>query len=267
MNVLLIIDPQNDFCNHGKENKLGRGALYIDGAEKDMERLASWILDNSSAIDHIIVTLDNHFHNDIAHQNFWVAENGLQPEPFTQITLKDVQEKKWLPQFAYKRTIEYLEKLEKQSDFSHTIWPEHCLIGSVGAAIYKPVFDAIEDWSIDGNFFQPVSKGAYPFSEHFGAFAAQVEFEDVPETSLNQNLLAQLDAFDNIYIAGEARSHCVANTIKQLIDFAPNLLPKVIILEDTMSDVAGFENFAENIYEKAVQLGAKMDSTQTNIED
>ncbi len=223
MNVLLIIDPQNDFCNPGDENELGKGELYISNAEKDMERLADWILENSNSIDHIAVTLDNHYYNDISHPNFWLDEGGLPPAVFTQITLQEVLDKKWLPQFAYERTLEYLEKLEKQNNYPHTIWPEHCLIGSEGAAIYQPVFDAIEEWSKDGNFFQPVMKGAYPFSEHFGAFAAQVEFEDAPETSLNQNLLDQLESFDNIYIAGEAKSHCVASTIKQLIDFAPNL--------------------------------------------
>jgi nicotinamidase-related amidase len=262
MNLLLIIDPQNDFCNPGDENGVGKGSLYVNGAETDMRNLAWWIRANNDTIDHIAVTLDNHYLNDIAHPNYWEDETGKNPEPFTSITSKDVEEKKWLPLFAYDRTLEYLKKLESYNTYPHTIWSEHCLIGSEGAAIYKPVFEAITQWQKNGTFFQPIMKGAYPFSEHFGAFAAQVMFDDAPETQLNNQLIDEIGTFDNVFLAGEAKSHCVANTLKQIIDYAPGLVEKLIILEDTMSDVTGFENFAQNIYDKAKQLGAKFKTTK-----
>ncbi|MBN2893355.1 MAG: hypothetical protein JXL97_15895 [Bacteroidales bacterium] len=256
MNTLLIIDPQNDFCNPGDETGKGKGSLFVPGADEDMKRLAWWILSNCETLDLITVTLDNHYLNDIAHPNYWENEEGQNPEPFTIITLNDVKSKKWLPVFSYERTLEYLENLEKQGEYPHTIWPEHCLIGSEGAAIYKPVFDAINEWSKRGNFFQPVMKGAYPFSEHFGAFAAQVIFNDALETQVNNGLIDQLGKFDNVFVAGEARSHCVANTLKQLADYAPGLVSKLIVLEDTMSNVSGLDTIAGPIFEKVRELGA-----------
>jgi nicotinamidase-related amidase len=254
MNVLLIIDPQNDFCKPD-------GALYVPGAENDMSRLAFWIHANSEKLDHIIVTLDSHYINDISHPYFWEDAQGNHPKPFTQITLKDVQSGKWNPVFMPERAKEYLKRLEQQQDYTHVVWPEHCLIGSEGHAIYKPVFDAISQWQRTGQFFQPVMKGEYPFAEHFGAFAAQVIFDDVPDTKLNDALIDELGQFENIYIAGEAKSHCVANTIKQLNYFAPGLVAKLNILEDTMSNVPGFENVADNIYKEAKDIGAKFITT------
>lgn len=261
MNILLIIDPQNDFCYPGNEKGIGKGALYVPGAEEDMGRLAWFIHSNMENINHIAVTLDNHYVNDISHQNFWTDKDGNKPEPFTQITLDDIKSKKWMPLFLPDRVEEYFEKLEKQNEYPHTIWPNHCLLGSEGAAIYKPIFDAISLWSKQGKFFQPIIKGQYPFSEHFGAFAAQVSFDDVPETMVNTNFIDELGQFNTIFLAGEAKSHCVANTVKQLIDYAPGLVQKLVILKDTMSDVTGFENFAENIYKKAMELGAKTMNT------
>jgi len=258
MNLLLIIDPQNDFCKPADKNGENQGALYVPDADNDMRKLAFWIHANSEKLDHIIVTLDNHFVNDISHPNFWEDENGINPEPFTEISLKDVEEKKWFPTFVPDRAKEYLQRLEAQKEYSHVIWPEHCLVGSEGAAIYKPVFDAINQWARKGSFFQPIMKGEYPFSEHFGAFAAQVIFDDVPDTKVNTNLIDDLGKFENIYLAGEAKSHCVASTIKQLINYAPGLVSKISIIQDTMSDVAGFENSADKIYEEAINLGANI---------
>lgn len=262
MNALLIIDPQNDFCFPGDKNGEGKGALYVPGADQDMIRLSWFIKSNVEKINHIIVTLDQHHYNDISHPGFWKNKNGLNPEPFTQITLQDVLEEKWLPIYELERVKLYLEKLEKNNKFKHTIWPPHCLIGSEGAAIYRPVMDAILYWSKNENYFQPIFKGIYPFSEHFGAFAAEVIFDDVEQTKINYELLDELGQFNAIFIAGEARSHCVASTLEQIITYTPTLLEKIIILEDAMSDVPGFENAANHIYQKALELGAQIKKTE-----
>lgn len=261
MNVLLIIDPQNDFCKPADENGQNQGTLYVNGADEDMKRLSFWTIANSEKIDHIIVTMDHHHLNDISHPGFWRNENNKPPQAFTKITVQDVENGKWIPLFEKERVISYLKKLEQQNEYEHVIWPEHCLIGSEGAAIYKPVFDAINSWAKQGKFFQPVFKGEYPLSEHFGAFAAQVTFDDIPSTALNKALIDELEEFDNIFIAGEAKSHCVASTIKQMINFAPSLVSKLKIFKDAMSNVKGFENIANDIYQKAVNIGASYVTT------
>lgn len=265
MNALLIIDPQNDFCNPGDKTGHGKGALYVPNADQDMIRLSWFINANINKIDHIVVTLDFHHYNDISHPNFWTDKSGKHPEPFTKITFQDVIEEKWLPSFEPQKVKEYLQKLENQNKYAHIIWPEHCLIGSDGAAIFKPVLESINNWSKNDNYFQPIFKGMYPFSEHFGAFASQVVYDDVEETKINYQLLDELGSFETIYLAGEAKSHCVASTLEQLINFAPTLVSRLVILEDAMSDVVGFENAANSIYEQAKKLGAKFQKTEDLI--
>lgn len=263
MNTLLIIDPQNDFCNQGNSaTGEKQGALYVKNAELDMQRLSKWIISNSEKIDELIVTLDNHQPNDIAHPNFWKNQIGEAPAPFTQILAEDVKRKKWIPLFEAEKVEKYLEALEAQKEFSHIIWPPHCLIGSVGAAIYQPVLDAMRNWTKQGKFYQVVHKGSYPFSEHFGAFAAQVISDEIPETQVNYKLIKQLKNSNTIFIAGEARSHCVANTLKQLMQYAPEIIDKLIILEDTMSNVTGFENIADDIFNELSDKKAKFRTTE-----
>ena len=260
-NALLIIDPQNSFCNPGDANGNNRGSLYVDGAEKDMLRLSDWILVNKEGIDYIGITLDFHQPNDIAHPNFWQDKDGNFPPPLTSISVSDVENGIWTPRFDPKRCLKYLKDLETQGEFPHLIWPIHCVIGSEGAAIYQPLMSAIEQWTVRGKFFQTISKGTYPFSEHFGAFHAQIPDPQRPETQLNQGLIKTLEYYQNVYLSGEAKSHCVANSLKQVLYEAPTLAPKFIILEDTMSDVTGFETIADPIYEKARKMGVRFSTT------
>jgi len=264
-NALLIIDPQNSFCNPGDANGNGRGTLYVKGAEKDMERLANWLLKHKEKLDFIGVTLDNHQPNDIAHPSFWQDKDGNFPAPFTTITASDVESGKWTPRFDPQRCLAYLKALESEGEFPHVIWPVHCVMGSEGAAIYQPLMDAIISWTVRGKFYEAVAKGTYPFSEHFGAFQAQIPDPTRPETQLNQRLIKTLEYFQNVYLAGEAKSHCVANSLKQVMNEAPALAAKFIILDDCMSNVTGFETLADPIYDKARKMGIRFATTAKEI--
>jgi nicotinamidase-related amidase len=260
-NALLIIDPQNDFCNPGDAQGNGKGALYVQGAETDMKRLADWIGKYKTAIDFIGITIDSHQPNDISHPNFWMDKNGNFPPPFTMITYKEAEEGKWTPRFDPRKSLNYLKDLEAQGEYPHVIWPVHCLIGSAGAAIYQPLMDSIVEWTVMGKFYQTVAKGTFPFTEHFGAFRAQVPDAERPETQLNQGLIKTLENYQNIYLAGEAKSHCVANSLKQVMDESPELASKFIVLEDAMANVPGFENLADPIYDRARKMGVRFATT------
>ncbi|MFN8258326.1 MAG: hypothetical protein U0W24_21735 [Bacteroidales bacterium] len=260
-NALLIIDPQNDFCNPGDVQGNGKGSLYVQGAETDMKRLAEWIGKYKTAIDFIGITIDSHQPNDISHPNFWMDKNGNFPAPFTMITYKEVEEGKWTPRFDPRKSLNYLKDLEAQGEYPHVIWPVHCLIGSSGAAIYQPLMDSIVEWTVMGKFYQTVAKGTFPFTEHFGAFRAQVPDAERPETQLNQGLIKTLENYQNIYLAGEAKSHCVANSLKQVMDESPELASKFIVLEDAMANVPGFENLADPIYDRARKMGVRFATT------
>jgi len=261
-NALLIIDPQNSFCNPGDSAGNGRGSLYVEGADADMKRLANWLLSHRDEIDYVGITIDSHQPNDIAHPSFWQDKDGNFPDPFTVISANDVETGKWTARFDPKRCLDYLKALESQGEYPHLIWPPHCLIGSEGAAIYQPLMDAIQEWTVKGKFYQTVAKGTFPFSEHFGAFQAQIPDPQRPETQLNQGLIKALSTYQNVYLTGEARSHCVANSLKQVLDEAPDLAEKFIVLEDTMSNVTGFETLADPIYARAKQMGVRFSTTK-----
>lgn len=230
--------------------------MYVPGAEKDVERLAKFISFNETAINKIILTQDNHNVVDISHPVFWEDKNGVLPEPFTEISLKKILGGAWQPRFQKGKAIEYIRNLEKQGEFPHTIWPEHCLIGSHGAAIVDEIIKPIGKWARKGLFYDVVIKGTNPMTEHFGALKANVPIAGSPETHLNTDLVDKLIHAGKIYIAGEAKSHCVATTIKQMLHIG-HLAKKINILEDCMSDVTGFERIAIPIYEKAQAEGAK----------
>jgi nicotinamidase/pyrazinamidase len=61
-NILLIVDPQNDFIT---------GSLAVEGAKEKMMKLADYIKNDGSKYDFICVTLDSHPEN---HSSF--KENG-----------------------------------------------------------------------------------------------------------------------------------------------------------------------------------------------
>ncbi|MCU0457167.1 MAG: hypothetical protein MUE74_12775 [Bacteroidales bacterium] len=250
INALLIIDPQYDFCDPA-------GALYVKGADRDMEMLAGWLKSNRKGIDHIAVTMDSHPVNDISHPSFWQDKQGNFPPPFTPISLEDIRSGRWKPRYFREETEKYVEELERQGEFGHFIWPYHCLTGSRGASIYAPIMDAIIGWSVEGKQYQAVIKGTNPLTEHFGVFRANIPIPGSPETELNRSFIGELLEYENVFLAGEARSHCVANSLKQAMDEAPDLAMKFIILEDCMSDVEGLGHLGAPVFERAKGMGIR----------
>lgn len=248
--LLFVVDMQNDFC-------LPTGKLSVPDAMSDVKRLAQFIQKKSNTLDAIILTQDSHQVNDIAHACFWTNETGESPAPFTLISSDDIKNKKWTSKNPDKRewTQYYIDALEKDGNFVHVIWPEHCITGSKGEAIVDELMYAVEEWARKGHYFELFRKGEYPYTEHFGALKANIVVEDEEATHLNQKLIERLKAFDVIYVAGEAKSHCVATTLKQMLEIS-GLATKIVILEDCMSDVAGFEGYASPILEEAVKQGA-----------
>ncbi len=252
-NALLVIDPQNDFCVPG-------ASLYVPDAEKDMQRLADWIRKYSAEISHIQFTADWHSENNISLPAFWVDSQGCNPKPYTIVSLDDVLKKRWIPIDGNFSLVEnYLSQLSKNGK-QHTIWPKHCIANSNGAKFFEPLNAAVDRWKKLSNdhSFAVTYKGTCQNTEHFGAFMAEVVYDDAPETKFNDELATFLGGFDNIFVAGEAQSHCVANSVAQIVAFCPVLCSKLKILVDCMSPVKGFEHSADEIFVQAEKLGAKL---------
>lgn len=275
-NALLIIDAQNDFCVPG-------APLYVVGAEKDNERLAAWIRNNSEEIDHISYTLDTHQVNDISHPSIWRNKDGSMIAPHTIIRYKDLEDGTYYPIIYRQRIQEYIKKIEdlamqEQANnipfpvLFHYIWPEHCVMSTNGAELSKVISDALIHWTRQNPAYTYNAwvKGTNPLTEHFGSFQAQITYTEFPETQLNQNLIKTLEKYDNVFFAGQAKSHCVATTLKQMLYLAPNLASKLVILEDCMSDVVvpggpDFALMAQPIYDLAKQKGIRFTTTKDAV--
>ncbi|MCT4614158.1 MAG: hypothetical protein N4A49_04695 [Marinifilaceae bacterium] len=249
-NLLLIIDVQNDFCTSD-------GALFIDGAEKDLDRLCDFVNRNSSKFSEIILSMDTHNVVDIAHPCFWEKQEGEQIEEFTNIKYKDIIDGKYLPRYFKSEAIEYIQKLENKAEYSHIIWPEHCINGSYGAAIPEKLMHEIKNWARLGKNYEIIQKGLNPLTEHFGILRANIPNPADESTKLNMDLIKKLKSADRIFISGQAKSHCVANTVKQICE-QDSIISKTILLEDTMSDAPGCKDMAKKIYDKAVEQGMRI---------
>jgi len=255
--VLFIIDPQNDFCNP-------QGSLYVPDAEEDIRRIVELIDTHGDMIDEVILTADDHLPNDIAHPDFWTNNNGKHPEPFTPISLEDIRSGLFTTTAPEDLDIatKYIEQLEADLK-THTIWPQHCIAGTWGANIDEGLLDKLIEWTQGtSKHYQIVRKGWYPYTEHFGAFEAEVSYPMVESTLFNTPLARELNRFSQILIAGEAKSHCVNNTVRQMVEKAPELVQKLAILIDAMSPVKGCDHLSDITFQKAEELGAKIATTK-----
>lgn len=256
---LFIIDPQRDFCQPN-------GGMYVPGAEKDIQRLDRMIRKNIDAFDDIHLTLDSHHRVHIANPIWWVDSRGAHPDPFTLIDVEDVEKGRWRafnPAFQ-ERSLEYVRKLKQQGRYVLTIWPYHCLIGTDGAAVVPELVEALGIWEEQFAVVNKVTKGSNIFTEHYSAVRADVEDPEDPGTMLNARLIKALKAGGDtpILIAGEALSHCVASTIRDVAaEFDPEEVKKFILLEDACSNVPGFEKLGAEFIADMVAQGMQVTTT------
>lgn len=256
---LLIIDPQKDFCNP-------HGSLYVTGAEKDMERLARLVDRLQGRIDDIHITLDSHRMVDISHPGWWRDSGGRKPAPYTQITAAEVRAGKWTTTIpaARTRSLAYLEELEVRGRYPHVIWPEHCLIGDEGHNVSSVLAASVHEWE-QRRFSMAdfVTKGSNPWTEHFSAVQAEVPDPADPTTQVNTGLIHTLEDADVILLAGEALSHCLANTVRDVAShFAdPTFVSKMVLLTDASTSVPGFENYGTDFVRELAAMGMKTAET------
>ncbi len=253
---MLIIDPQNDFCDlpaHYLPNINGvqqQAALPVSGAHQDMLRIAELIKLGAAGISEIHLTLDSHHYQDIAHPTFWCDGAGQAISPFTQILAADVRAGRFQPRLAQNlaRSLAYLDSLEATGRYTLMVWPVHCEIGSWGHNVHQDLRLAYHRWQASTmrnvNF---IFKGMNPWTEHYSAIQAEVPDADDASSLLNQALLTKLASADRVYICGEAGSHCVKATTEHIVaNLSAQQISKLVLLEDCISAVGGFEaNYAQ----------------------
>ncbi len=264
---LLVIDPQNDFCDLPEDWCPGgqRPSLPVTGAHADMQRLAGWIRREGARIDEIMVTLDSHQRYDIAHPAFWQQGDGSEVVPFTPITAAQVRAGVFRPRNAeaLQRSLDYLDALEANSRYTLMVWPVHCEVGSWGHGIHADVLAACGDWQQQRQrAVYNVFKGLNPWTEHYSALMAEVPDADDPRSQLNRKLLDSLDRSDLIIVAGVAGSHCVKATVEHLAEHLPGgNLSRVVLLTDCISPVTGFADAQSAFLQRMRDLGMQARSS------
>lgn len=244
--LLLIIDMQQDFMENG--------ALAVPNSHKDVENLVQWIYKNIEQVTKIAVSLDTHTTRQIFHP-YWWADDDLKnhPDPYTEITKEDLDNGNWKPIVNPTESIDYVENLESQGKKKLMVWTYHCLLGTQGHALENQLSNIVYFHSVARR--TPVIhmvKGGYPMSEMYGILKAEYD----PKNRVNLDFLNKVAEYDKVLIAGEAKSHCVLETIRQILEHYRNDLAvtqKIYILEDCMSSIPGFEDATEEEFERFKQ--------------
>jgi nicotinamidase-related amidase len=251
---LVLVDVQNTFCIPGFD--LYVGGSSGTGAVDDNRRLCEFIYRNLSVINRIFPTMDTHQVMQIFHSMFLVNERGEHPPPFTMISGEDILQGRWRfntalceslqisPEYGQRYIMHYVKSLKDGGKYDLTIWPYHAMLGGIGHALVPSVEEAIFFHTI-ARRSQPVYhiKGSNPFTEHYSVIGPEVLTD--PDGKLigerNPYFEEILLNFDAVVIAGQAKSHCVAWTIDDLLSDLrgerSKLAEKVYLLEDCTSPV------------------------------
>ncbi len=248
---LLVIDAQNSFAHP-------KGELFVIGADADSARTAEFIYRNLGILSGLNFTLDTHRAYAVFHPTFLVDDNGANPTPFSLVSHQDILDGKWKASpfmasaletslvAAQKHLEHYTSELEKAGRYALTIWPYHVMIGGKGHNLVSGLEEAA--------FFHAVARGAQTgfevkgtnaFTENYSVLGPEVLTTaggaPLPSAQRNTAFIDKLLRYDVLAIAGQAKSHCVAWTIDDLLTDIlardPELAKKVYLLEDCTSPV------------------------------
>lgn len=283
--ALIAIDVQNTFCIPDFELFVGgRSGM---GAVDDNRRLCEFIYHNLGNLTHIIATLDTHQAVQIFHPVFLVNDKGEHPAPLTLISSEDVEQGRLRfnpsvaaslgisPEAGQQHLLHYTRELKARGKYELTVWPYHAMLGGIGHALVSAVEEAIFFHAI-ARQTQPelVIKGQLPLTESYSAIGPEVlkgaDGREIAQKS--SRFLEKLKEFDVVVIAGEAKSHCVAWTVEDLLEQIraddARLAQKVYLLDDCASAVVvpgviDYTEQAEAAYQRFAQAGMhRVRSTQ-----
>jgi nicotinamidase-related amidase len=248
--ALLAVDVQNTFCIPGFE--LFVGGRSGTGAVDDNRRLCEFIYRNLETITEILPSLDTHRAMQVFHALWLIDEDGRHPAPYTLVSHEDVESGRWRANPAVADTLgldrdymqrhlaHYTRQLAAGGKYDLTIWPYHAMLGGIGHALVPAVEEAI--------FFHTVARSSQPafqvkgeqaLTEHYSMLGPEVREGPDGETlgAKDTRLIETLLTFDAVIVAGQAKSHCVAWTIDDLLAGERRLAERTYLLEDCTSPV------------------------------
>jgi nicotinamidase-related amidase len=287
--ALLLVDVQNTFCL--PEFELYVGGRSGRGAVEDSERIAGFLYRNLDRVTQVVPTLDTHTAAQIFHPLFWVDAHGAHPAPHTVVTLADVEAGRWrvnpriaaavVPRKDFDLagwTLHYARRLAAGGKFPLVVWPYHSMVGGIGHALVSAVEEAVFFHAIARQSPTRVEvKGRNALTENYSALRPEVgtDASGAPIEAANTALVDHLLSFDRVIVAGEAKSHCVAWTVEDLLAEAvardPALARRVLLLEDCTSPVVvpgvvDFTESAEAAFARFAGMGARRASSRDPLE-
>jgi nicotinamidase-related amidase len=285
----ILVDVQNTFCLPDFE--LYVGGRSGTGAIDDNRRLCEFIYRNLHRITQISPTMDTHQPLQIFHSIFLVDQNGEHPPAYTLVTEEDIKEGCWkinpavapalgLEQSYVQAYLEhYVHELHKADKYDLTIWPYHAMLGGLGHALVPAVEEAIFFHSI-ARYCQPdiQIKGSHALTEHYSVIGPEVREDQTGRTIALKNnaFLEKVSKFGMVIIAGQAKSHCVAWTIDDLLKDIQvkdiDLVRKIYLLEDCTSPVVidgliDYTEQADRSFQRFADAGMNVVQSTTAIED
>lgn len=245
---LLNIDCQVTFCHP-------QGELSVGGAVEDTQRLVEFVYRNLGILSAIDCTLDTHRAYAVFHPAFVVDQDGKNVPPYTPISHQDVLDGKWAASpfmasalsvnlmSAQKQLLDYTQKLENAGRYNLMIWPYHAMLGGKGHNLMPGLEEACFFHALArGSQTHFEVKGTNTWTENYSVLGPEVtSLVDGKGVPRNVSFIEKLLNYDHLVIAGQAKSHCVAWTIDDLLreiqSQDPTLAAKVYLLEDCTSPV------------------------------
>jgi len=284
---LLAVDVQNTFCIPGFE--LFVGGRSGTGAVDDSRRLCEFVYRNLGTITQVFPSLDTHHAMQVFHAIWLVDEAGNHPEPYTLVSAEDVESGRWRVNeavadalgldrgYAARHLAHYTRALAGGGKYDLTIWPYHAMLGGIGHALVPAVEEALFFHSI-ARYSQPEFqvKGDQPLTEHYSMLGPEVTEGPDGERlgGLNTALIEKLLEFDAVVVAGQAKSHCIAWTIDDLLEDETvrlQLAERTYLLEDCTSPVVvpgtvDYTDEADAAFERYAEAGMHVVQSTTPIE-
>lgn len=234
--LLLCIDVQKDFMEGG--------SLAVPGSIGDVERITRFIYNNMGGISRIMCSLDTHIAQQIFHPCWWANTAGDHPAAYTIITYDDVAQNRWRPVIGDPiDSLQYLQELEKVGAGKKKlcIWPYHTINGTEGFTLENEFAKMVYFHSVARKSrAHMLNKGYDPYSEMYGI----IKPEFSKKNFLNTPVLNAIEKFDEVYVVGEAASHCLMESVKQIAEYfanRPEVTQKITVLEDCTSPITGYE--------------------------
>jgi nicotinamidase-related amidase len=286
--ALLAVDVQNTFCIPDFE--LYVGGRSGTGAVDDNRRLAEFLYRNLAAITQVFPSLDTHHAMQIFHAIWLVDAGGAHPDPYTLVSPEDVADGRWQVNpavadevgidldYAQRHLVHYTRALARSGKYDLTVWPYHAMLGGIGHALVSAVEEAV--------FFHGIArssrpdfqvKGDHSLTEHYSMLGPEVTEGPDGEQLAGKNtaLIARLLTFDAVVVAGQAKSHCLAWTIDDLLAdelVRERLARRTYLLEDCTSavvvpGVVDYTDEADAAFARFAEAGMHVVRSTDPIED